>query len=146
MTKKQSKNSRPKKTDLAVESDGGGLRFNTGKNQLDLVPPEWYWALGDVTTKGTEKGYPARNWERGMAWGTCLGCALRHTFKFVAGERYDGVFDKEKGTTGCHHLAMAAWNILAMMSYDLRGIGDNNIQQTGIEILEAVNAAGAKEE
>lgn len=136
---KKPKFSRGKKTTLA---DGGGLRFNTGKNRLDLVPPEWFWALADVTTKGTEKGYPERNWERGMKWGTCLACALRHIFKFACGERYDGVFDIKKGTTGCHHLAMAAWNVLALMTYDLRGIGENDIPKSDIAILARVNAAG----
>ena len=129
----------------AVKPDGGGLRFNTGKNRLDLVPPEWFWALGDVTTRGTEKGYPERNWERGMSWGTCIACALRHLFKFVCGERYDGVFDKEKGTTGCHHLAMAAWNLLAVMTYDLSDIGENDLGQTDLAILARVNASGDKD-
>lgn len=141
--KKRSKILRGKKTVLA---DGGGLRFNTGKNRLDLVPPIWVWALGDVTTRGTEKGYPARNWERGMSWGTCVACAMRHLFKFCMGERYDGVFDKEKGTTGCHHLAMAAWNMLALMTYDLQGIGENDLAPADIKLLAAVNAAGGKKD
>lgn len=99
--------------------DGGGLRYNAGKNRIDLLPPEWTWALGDVTTKGSYK-YEERNWERGMKWSIMVGCASRHVLKFLVGERYDR-------ETGCHHLAMAAWNILALMSYDLRGIGENNL-------------------
>lgn len=101
------------------KADGGGLRFNAGKNRLDLIPPEWPWALGDVTTKGSYK-YEERNWERGMKWSIMIGCALRHIYKFAAGERYDP-------ETGCHHLAMAAWNVLALMSYDLRGVGENDL-------------------
>lgn len=129
--------SRRKKSTLA---DGGGLRFDEGKNRLELVPPEWPWALGDVTTKGSMK-YPERNWERGMLWSKCIGCALRHIFKFCMGERYDGdKFDKEKGTTGCHHLAMAAWNLLALMTYDLREIGTNDIPKSNLAILAKVNA------
>lgn len=102
-----------------IVADGKGLRFNQGKVRLELLPPEWVWALGLVMTRGAIK-YEARNWERGMAWSYCVGCALRHIFKFVCGERYDA-------ETGCHHLAMAAWNALALMTYDLRAIGDDDL-------------------
>jgi len=131
-TKSQSKNrkfSATKKTDLA---DGGGLRFNAEKNLIELVPPEWTWALGDVTTQGSKK-YAQRNWERGMKWSIMVGCASRHLLKFLVGERYDP-------ETGCHHLAMAAWNMLALMSYDLREIGDNDIPNSNMDLLMKVNS------
>lgn len=130
--KKVSKNpkfSRRKKQDLA---DGGGLRFNTEKNLLELVPPEWVWGLGDVTTQGSKK-YAVRNWERGMRWTIMVGCALRHIFKFCVGERYDP-------ETGCHHMFMAAWNCCALASYDLREIGENDIPQSSIALLAKVNS------
>jgi len=122
-------------------SAGGGERMNAGKLRMDLLPPEWPWALSDVLTKGVAKGYPERNWEKGMEWSTMMGCFERHVKKFQAGERYDGVFDLEKGTTGCHHLAMAAWNILALMSYDLREIGRDDLpRDITVRILDRVNA------
>ena len=114
-----------------VVADGGGLRKNTGKNRLDLVPVEWTWALGDVMTQGSIK-YAPRNWERGMTWSTMVGCALRHTLKFMCGEKYDV-------ETGCHHLGMAAWNLLALMSYDLREIGTNDLGSQDISILHRVH-------
>lgn len=106
-----------------IEADGGGLRHNAVKNRIELVPPEWTWAVADVTTKGSYK-YDERNWERGMLWSIMIGCVGRHIAKFLIGERYDA-------ETGCHHLAMAAWNILALMSYDLRGIG--TVDLPGVE-------------
>ena len=109
-----------------------GLRFDDGKNKLELIPAEWIWALGDVLTQGAKK-YAERNWEKGMKWGKMIGCALRHTFRFVVGERYDP-------ETGCHHLAMAAWNMLALMSYDLRGIGENDLPKTDLSIIGKVNS------
>ena len=109
----------------------GGLRYNKGKNQLDLVPPEWVWALGDVTTKGSEKYLP-RNWELGMKWSIPVGCCLRHLTKFVMGERYDP-------ETGCHHLAMAAWNLLALMTYDIREIGEDDLPKLDLRLLDRVN-------
>lgn len=127
-----------------IEADGGGLRHNTGKTLLELVPPEWEYALADVTTIGNYK-YPQRNWERGMKWSIMIGCAKRHIAKFMLGERYDGdKFDIEKGTTGCHHLAMAAWNLLALMVYDLRQIGENDLPKLDVRILERINAESGK--
>ena len=110
-----------------------GLRFDDGKNRLDLIPPEWIWALGDVLTRGAKK-YAVRNWEKGMAWGKPIGCSLRHMMKFVFGERYDP-------ETGCHHLAMAAWNMLALMTYDLREIGENDMAELRLtmKLMDRVN-------
>ncbi len=115
-----------------LKADGGGMRFDEGKNQLELVPPLWIWALGDVLTCGARK-YAARNWERGMVWGKMIGCASRHMLKFCCGERYDV-------ETGCHHLAMAAWNLLALMTYDLKGIGDNDLNDDTMALLAKVNS------
>jgi hypothetical protein len=111
-----------------VKADGGGLRYDAGKNRLDLLPPEWVWALGTVLTKGALK-YADHNWQRGMKWSKVLGPMLRHVYKFVAGERYDP-------ETGCHHLAMVAWNALALMSYDIRGLGENDIPQYDTKVLD----------
>lgn len=107
----------------APVADGGGLRYNDGKVKLELIPAEWTWALGLVLTRGAIK-YAERNWERGMKWSYCVGCIGRHVVKFLTGERYD----KE---TGCHHLAHAAWNCLALMTYDIREIGENDLAGNG---------------
>ena len=103
-----------------VNGSGGGLRYDTGKNRLDLLPPEWIWGLGKVTTAGALK-YEDRNWELGMPWSKVWGPMLRHAFKFLMGERYD----KE---TGCHHLLMVAWNALALFTYDLKKLGVDDIR------------------
>lgn len=113
--------------------DGGGLRHNAGKNQLELIPPEWVWGLGMVLTRGAAK-YAVRNWERGMKWSYPVGCALRHIYKFVLGERYDP-------ETGCHHLFMAAWNCCALATYDMRGIGENDLPPLDQNLLDKVAQA-----
>lgn len=126
----------------SAKADGGGLRYNAGKTLMELIPPEWEYALADVTTQGSKK-YEKRNWERGMDWSIMVGCMKRHLTKFLVGERYDGdEFDKEAGTTGCHHLAMVAWNALALMSYDLRDVGNNDLPELPKELLALVNAMG----
>ena len=128
--------------ELGQGSDGGGKRFDKGKLRMELTLPEWEWALADVSTKGSYK-YDEWNWLLGMKWSSMLGCIKRHVNKFVAGERYDGLrYDRKAGTTGCHHLAMAAWNCLALMTYDLRGLGEDDratIVQA-MKLLERVNA------
>ena len=107
--------------------DGGGFRMNAGKNQIELLPEIWLWALADVMTQGSYK-YPARNWEKGMDWSAMIGCMYRHLAKFQSGQRYDGKeFNKKLGTTGCHELAMVAWNACALMFYDIYGIGNNDL-------------------
>jgi len=110
-------------------ADGSGLRYNTGKNKLELIPSEWEWALGMILTRGAIK-YDVRNWEKGMSHSYVLGSGRRHLVKYLAGERYDP-------ETGCHHLAMVAWNMLALMTYDIRGIGEDDLKDVGnLEWLE----------
>ena len=65
-----------------------GLRYNEGKNRLDLIPPKPILGLGEVLTKGANKYLP-RNWENGMPWSTVLASAKRHLSKFEEGEDYD---------------------------------------------------------
>lgn len=96
-----------------------GLRYDKGKNRLDLIPPEWIWELGKVLTAGANK-YADRNWELGMRWSKVVGPIWRHLIRFLCGEQ----LDKE---TGCHHLAHVAWNALALLSYDLRSIGEDDL-------------------
>jgi hypothetical protein len=107
-----------------------GLRFDGGKVQLELIPPEWIEALGQVLTKGAAK-YEPRNWEKGMAWSKMIGCAMRHLLAFMKGERFDTKPDAQgRPGTGCHHLALAAINLLMLMSYDVRRVGDNDLPRT----------------
>lgn len=131
-----------RKEGIGDGADGGGQRLNAGKNKMELTPSEWEWALADVTTQGSKK-YAERNWELGMKWSTMIGCMKRHIAKFQAGERYDGPeFSIENGTTGCHHLAMVAWNALALMTYDLREIGDNDLAEgEQLDLFDRVNAS-----
>jgi len=116
------------------------LRYDTDKVQLELIPPEWDWALGQVLTKGAKK-YAPRNWEKGMKWSRMVGSLKRHLNAFQVGE----TFDKE---TGCHHLAMAAWGCLALMSYDVNKVGENDLNwsdhrdDTQLEMFDVLDERG----
>lgn len=98
----------------------GGKRYDNLKLRIDLLPPEWVEALSEVTTRGSFK-YDDNNWLLGMLWSKVIGPLERHLLSFKQGLRYD------RGETGCHHLAMVAWNALALMSYDIRGLGKNDL-------------------
>lgn len=86
-----------------------GLRYNEGKNRLSLFEPHAVEELGKVFTKGSEKYLP-RNWEKGMAWSKVLDSLKRHLNEFEKGNDYDP-------ETNLFHIAHAAWNALALVSY-----------------------------
>jgi|TARA_Y100000310_G_scaffold161131_1_gene161054 hypothetical protein len=112
-----------------------GLRFDEGKNRLDLIPPEWEWALGEVLTAGAKK-YADRNWEQGMNWSKVYGPLKRHLLKWLAGETYD-MRDLNGKATRCHHLAIVAWNALALMTYELKELGTDDLARFN-NVLEKV--------
>lgn len=87
------------------------LRYNEGKNRLGLMSIPALWQIGLVYTRGCDK-YAERNWEKGLPYSQALDCALRHIFKWAAGHKWDA-------ETGLHHLAHAAWNIIAALHMEL---------------------------
>lgn len=99
-----------------------GLRYNAGKIAMELLPPQAMMALGKVYTAGAQK-YEPNNWRRGMRFGICIGAAFRHIFKYLGGENMDA-------ETGCHHLAMAAWNCLSIVQWEHDGVGHDDRWET----------------
>lgn len=99
-------------------TSNGALRYDDGKIRYDLIPADALEALALVYTKGAIK-YAPRNWEKGMSWSRCFGSLMRHSWAFWKGEEIDP-------ETGCHHMAMVAWNALALCAYQKRGIGEDD--------------------
>lgn len=101
-----------------VDTPNGPMKDYKGKVHLELLA---FDAVED-TAKAVEFGsvkYRPRNWEIGMPWSVPFAAALRHLFKWWAGEE----FDKESGLS---HLAHAACNIMFLQTYRLRGLpGDD---------------------
>ena len=96
----------------------GGLRFDAGKPRVDLLPPDALLELGKVYEYGAKK-YAERNWEEGMKWSKVLGPLLRHLFEWMLRiER-----DEESGQ---RHIAHVAWNALALLTYELRRVGEDD--------------------
>lgn len=88
---------------------GKGLRYDSGKPAMHLLPPFAMLELGKLFARGVIKYYE-RNWEKGMKWSKMLSPMLRHVFRFMLGQNYD----KE---TGVHHLACVAWNALCLLEF-----------------------------
>lgn len=112
----------------AAKASGLGMRFNTGKTRFDLIPQSWIRSLAQILTVGAAK-YEPRNWEKGLSYSETLGSLHRHLNSWLSGEKYD----KE---TKCHHLGHVAWNALALMTMELRGIGKDDLPVDDDETME----------
>lgn len=95
-----------------------GLRFDSGKLRLDLIPAEIMIELGGIFTGGSAK-YFDHNWRGGMEWGKMLACHDRHYLKWRMGTSTDPELNR-------NHLAIAAWNLLCLMVYEKQGLGYDN--------------------
>ena len=81
----------------------GAVRdLQDGKGRFDLLPPLAMTRLAVLFEAGAKK-YDARNWEKGINLSRFIDSALRHAFKFLAGER-----DED-------HAIQAAWNMLCLV-------------------------------
>ena len=96
----------------------GGVKFDDGKTMMELLPPEAIFGVASILTHGAKK-YAARNWELGMDWSRPFGGALRHLWKWWAGERLDS-------DSGLPHLWHCACNIFFLIAYEERKVGKDD--------------------
>lgn len=105
-----------------------GRKNDTGKIQMELLPPEMLFATATVLTFGAQK-YSARNWEMGMSWSRVFGALMRHMWCWWAGQGPTtknfafGDLDEE---TGLSHLWHAACCITFLVTFEERGIGTDD--------------------
>ncbi len=99
-----------------TESLEEGTKFDTGKNRLELIPPEAIEALGQVLTFGAEK-YDDRNWEKGINYSRVYGAALRHMNAW-----FDPRYSSLDNETKLSHLAHALCCISFLLTYEARGM------------------------
>lgn len=76
-----------------------GLRYNQGKNRLDLLPTFAINDMAKVITIGSEK-YAVNNWRKGMKWSNVIASLKRHLLALESGED----FDSESGLLHASHL------------------------------------------
>jgi hypothetical protein len=84
-----------------VTHSTGAVRSSCeGSGRFDLLPVYALTRLAQHFENGAKR-YSDENWRKGLPLRRYLDSALRHTFKFLEGQRNED------------HLAAAAWNILA---------------------------------
>ena len=94
--------------DSVKEQEGETVRFSTGAvrssdaeaTRYDLISPIGLDAVARTCAEGAAK-YSDYNWENGMPVHDLLNHALRHIYRYLAGDRSED------------HLPHAAWGLLA---------------------------------
>ena len=94
------------------------LHFSEGKVGVDQLPVEVLQEWASVFTFG-EKKYARDNWKKGTDYHQFYGSALRHIFKWWAGEDVDP-------ESGINHIAHALWNLAALRYYQIHGLGTDD--------------------
>jgi len=92
--------------------------LDQGKPRTDLLQFRALLAVAGVADYGVRK-YGERNWEEHAErweWGKLFGSAMRHAWSWMLREDLDP-------ESGHHHLAHAAWNLLALLELVLAGRG-----------------------
>ena len=95
-----------------------GVKFDSGKLRMDLLPPDALEALGRILTDGAEK-YGCRNWEKGMAWSRPYAALQRHLLAWWGGQDTDP-------ESGHPHLWHVLTNAVFLTSYQIREIGEDD--------------------
>lgn len=94
--------------------DKEGLKYDSGKLPLHLVPPEAIEGLAEVLSFGAQK-YGERNWEEGIKWSRVFSAAQRHMTTYLKGERLDPESKKS-------HLKHALANLAFLVTFEERGL------------------------
>lgn len=96
-----------------------GKKYDQGKPRVSLIVSKALLEVAKVGSMGAQK-YGDYNYRGGMKWSRLADAALRHFFSYLAGERVDE-------ESGLSHLAHVAWNILALLEYELDGVGEDDL-------------------
>ena len=95
----------------AAPSDGAGVKYDSGKPRLGLIPPYAERLVAEVLTFGANK-YAEDNWRKvDNAHKRYIDAALRHINAYRSGN----VNDDE---SGLHHLAHAVCCLMFVMEFD----------------------------
>ncbi len=91
-----------------------GLKYDTGKAPLSLIPHEAQLAEAKVLAFGANK-YECHNWRGGFAWSRLLDATLRHLLAFQSGEDND----PESGLSHIAHARCCTGFLLAHIESEL---------------------------
>jgi hypothetical protein len=93
-----------------------GVKSDSGKLRMDLIPPEAMEALAEVLTYGANK-YDDRNWEKGIRYSRIYAATLRHLVSWARGQDYDL-------ESNILHLKHALCNLAFLVTYEEREMDD----------------------
>ena len=96
-----------------------GLKFNKGKPQFNLLPPEALEECAKVLTFGVEK-YGRANWAKGIPISELIDATMRHINKFNKGIDYDEETKTLHITNACVNLMFAIWMMMNKPEMDDR--------------------------
>lgn len=85
---------------------------------------DFHLALADIAKVsyfgGEVKGYGKGNWKLGMKWSRVVASLLRHLVRFW-------LFKEDRDPeSGLRHTSLIAWNALALATYFVEGIGEDD--------------------
>lgn len=101
---------------IVTDKPSEGIKFDTDKLRMDLVPPEAIESLARVLGYGAKK-YDDRGWEKGIKYSRLYAATLRHLLAWAKGQHYDT-------ESNIRHLEHALCNLAFMVTYEYREMDD----------------------
>jgi hypothetical protein len=95
-----------------------GAQKGRKEERFDLFPFDALEEIARVFGMGARK-YADDNWLKGYSWRLSSGALLRHISKWSQGEDRDP-------ESGRLHMAHAAWHCIALIVFELRGLGTDD--------------------
>jgi hypothetical protein len=102
---------------IVTDPNTGGMKASK-PSQLGFIDPVALEELGNIAGMGAEK-YEPWNYLKGYNYSLSYNAMLRHMNAYWRGEDLDP-------ESGRHHMGHAAWHGLAIVSFDIRGIGNDD--------------------
>lgn len=106
-----------------VDPNSGGQK-GSKIQRFDLIPSTAMEEVARVYGTGAGK-YAERNWEKGYKWGLGIAALERHLNKFKQGRQRDEL--------GNHHLAAVVFHALALITFEMFGLGTDDRSEHGRE-------------
>ncbi len=97
-----------------IATEIGGLKFDSEKPRMDLLPMDALMEIAKVLTFGAKK-YGDKNWEKGIARGRLRAAQMRHDAAVEMGQELDP-------ESGYLHVAHKACDVLMELALKLRGL------------------------
>ena len=105
-----------------------GKKFDDDKVRLELLAPEFLFAVATILTFGAKK-YDAYNWALGMKWSRVFGAMMRHMWAWWGSKEKTsknfafGDLDTESTFS---HLWHAACCLMFLVAYEERAKGEDD--------------------